>query len=253
MTRPNVPTPALEMVIKYGDFSGTRINEDVTADKFRLTTGLPFSLHLISGRNEDEGLAVAFVADTFDELAMQPEGPLVRMHSACSFSEIGDSPGVREWLDGHHETGDILFMDTDPSDECDCRAQRVASQERIVHEGGVYFDLVSQEGRGAGLEVKREAYRLHLEEGLDTVDAYERLGVPFDTRQYGHCARFLIENGIDRVRLLSNNPRKVEALFASGIEVTPVPLVVGITDRNKGYLETKRDKAGHKIPANLVE
>jgi GTP cyclohydrolase II len=83
------------------------------------------------------------------------------------------------------------------------------------------------------------------------VEAYERLGVPFDTRNYEHCARFLVENNIEYVRLMSNNPRKRDALSAAGITVIPVPLVTGVTKDNADYLRTKRDKAGHNFPADL--
>lgn len=249
MLRPNVYSSALEMCAEYHDLTGAPLGTSVGADQFRFKSGLPYSLHIIGG-NEREGSAIAVVVGTFDELAQRDQGPLIRMHSACTFSEIGDSPVVRSWLDGHLDTRDIVFMEKSPSDECDCRAQRVETQKRIASEGGIYFDLVDQDGRGAGLEIKREAYKLHREEGLDTVEAYERLGVPFDSRQYGHCARFLLEKGIDRVQLLSNNPRKISALTVAGIEVAAVPLVVGVTETNVDYLRTKRDKADHLIPAD---
>lgn len=200
-----------------------------------------------------EGQTLAGVAGEYEDHLRHPDGPLVRLHSACSFSELGDNPLLYSWLTQTvSASSHMIFSEYTPSKECDCKAQRLAAQAAIAAEGGVYFDLTQQEGRGAGLKIKREAYRLHADEGLDTVEAYARLGVPFDTREYAHCARFLLEDlGIDRVRLMTNNPRKKDALAAAGIRVTPVRLVVGVTQENREYLQVKRDKAGHDIPETL--
>ncbi len=103
-----------------------------------------------------------------------------------------------------------------------------------------------------GLDIKREIYRLHREEGLDTAEACKRLKIEFDVRQYRHCARFLLDTvGLNWVRLMSNNPRKRAALELAGIAVTPVSLIVGVTESNIAYLRTKRDKGGHDLPSDL--
>ncbi len=243
-------TTAMHMWFDYGEpmplGSHGRISE------LRFKSGLPFSLYLITGQNEQEGDAIAVVAGDFSKLADSDAGPLIRMHSACLFSEFGENPEITERLKRSADPHDFMYVDSPPSPDCDCRAQREEAQRLIATEGGVYFDLLEQEGRGAGLELKREAYKLQREEGLDTVDAYEQLGIPLDSRQYGHCARFLVEHGLNRVRLLSNNPRKLSALSGAGIEVTMVPLEVGVSESNIDYLRTKRDKAGHTFSMDLA-
>lgn len=155
-------------------------------------------------------------------------GPLVRLHSACRY-------------------GDSL-----ESADCDCGPQRQAALAAMAAEGSGIFFYLEQEGRGAGLLTKALGYALAQEEGLDTAEAYARMEVPFDTRQYGHCARFLLNHGIHNVRLLSNSPWKISALTDYGIATTPVPHVVGVNATNVNYLRTKRDKAGHLFPANLA-
>ncbi|HSX08137.1 MAG TPA: hypothetical protein VLG11_04555 [Candidatus Saccharimonadales bacterium] len=179
---------------------------------------------------EEEGPALAGVRG--DMVIMSEEqdmtgGPLIRMHSACQYSEILGSS------------------------ECDCDAQRLTAMARIAAEGSGIFFYLEQEGRGAGLAAKARGYAIAAQNGLDTVEAYRHLGLPFDTRQYGHCARFLLNNGFKKVRLMSNNPCKIDALAGYGLRVTPIPLVAGVTDGNVKYLRTKRDKAGHLLPPNL--
>lgn len=223
-----------------------------SAEAMFLRSGLAFRQHMVGG-GEYEGLTIAAVAGTTKELIAQENGPLVRMHSACTFAEIGDTQDVRNFLGGQYNqhTG-LPYIQKKPSQECDCRSQRQAAQKQIANQGGIYFDLLEQEGRGAGLDIKRRAYELQRTEGLDTVQAYERLGQPFDVRRYGHCARFLGELGISRVRLMTNNPRKIKSLVEGGIKVTPVPLVTGVTAGNVDYLRTKRNKAGHILPESLL-
>ncbi len=219
----------------------------------KFTSGLAAGLHLLQGINAHEGRVIVIVAGQPEDLSNLPEGPLVRMHSACTFSIAGDNPLLDECLQQPViAPNDIRIVASykQPSAECDCKAQGEAAFRRIIEEGGVYFDLVEQEGRGAGLDVKRAAYLLQREEGLDTAQAYERLGIPFDTREYAGCAKFLLGAGIERVRLFTNNPRKIGALVTAGIEVTPEPLVVGVSSDNLGYLRTKRDKAGHTFPTD---
>lgn len=242
---------AADMVLEYRD-------EERPGQYF--VSELPFRLYEVGYENPQQGETVAVVVGSHEDLMSHPDGPLIRMHSACIFSELGIEWAIQQMRDpGVLRSSGGPFSSARPSGERDCRAQRLAAQEAIAAEGGIYFDLSEQEARNGGQEdwasriaLKLAAYKLHAEEGLDTVEAYERLGVPFDTRDYGHVARFLLEDlGIDRVRLLSNNPRKVEGLVARGVIVTPVEHVVGVTEQNIDYLKAKRDKAGHLIPGVL--
>ena len=117
----------------------------------------------------------------------------------------------------------------------------IAEEER-----GVIL-YMRQEGRGIGLHNKVRAYALQ-DQGLDTVEANERLGFPPDLRDYGIGAQILCDLGLRRIRLLTNNPRKVVGLQGYGLEVVErVPLVVGSNPVNERYLWTKREKMGHLL------
>jgi 3,4-dihydroxy 2-butanone 4-phosphate synthase/GTP cyclohydrolase II len=168
-----------------------------------------------------------YLALTMGEI--RPDVPvLVRVHSGCV-------------------TGDILH-----SLRCDCGAQLAAALERIQSEGsGVLLYLQGQEGRGIGLTNKIRAYALQ-DQGLDTVEANQRLGFPADMRDYGIGAQILCDLGVGKMRLMTNNPRKRNALEGFGLhEVETVPLTRGINQENQRYLETKRDKMGHLLPEDL--
>ena len=146
--------------------------------------------------------------------------PLVRIHSECI-------------------TGDVFG-----SCKCDCGSQLEQSLALIAANGGVLIYL-RQEGRGLGLTNKLKAYALQ-EEGFDTVDANVQLGLPVDSRNYGVAYQILKHMGISEVRLLTNNPHKVEAMTKYGIQVTErVPLLVPSTAENEAYLKTKQEKLGH--------
>ncbi len=113
---------------------------------------------------------------------------------------------------------------------------------------GVVVYLRGHEGRGIGLINKLRAYKLQ-EEGLDTLDANLRLGLPADARDYGAAVAILRDLGIGSIRLLSNNPEKARQLTERGIEIAEmVPLVVGVGAFNEGYLDAKRDRMGHALP-----
>lgn len=165
--------------------------------------------------------------------AAAPEGvpaqdPLVRVHSECITGEAFDSL------------------------KCECGPQLRASLDLVHDRGGVVVYLRGQEGRGIGLANKLRAYQLQ-DQGLDTLDANLNLGLPADARDYTAAAEILAELGIERVRLLTNNPDKVAQLEAHGVVVTErVPLIVGVTEVNLGYMETKRDRMGHTLPGDVA-
>lgn len=147
------------------------------------------------------------------------------------------------WVRVHSEclTGDALG-----SLRCDCGEQLAAAMELVSHRGGAVILLRGQEGRGVGLLDKIAAY--HAQDGgLDTVDAQTSLGLPVDAREYGAAVAILADQGIDRVRLLTNNPDKVDALRAGGVSVQPVPLQVRVRPEDIDYLRTKRDRMGHRL------
>jgi len=135
-------------------------------------------------------------------------------------------------------TGDVLG-----SLRCDCRAQLEAALAHIAGSGGMVL-YMRQEGRGIGLLNKLKAYTLQ-EQGLDTVEANHRLGFEDDSRTYGSAVEMLRFFGITKVRLFTNNPRKVEALRAGGLHVQRETLQVGETPQNIFYLKTKASKCGH--------
>ncbi|GAA6742492.1 bifunctional 3,4-dihydroxy-2-butanone-4-phosphate synthase/GTP cyclohydrolase II [Thermus antranikianii] len=151
-----------------------------------------------------------------------PEEPvLVRMHSECL-------------------TGDALH-----SLRCDCGFQRDLALERISKEGKGVLVYLRQEGRGIGLVNKIRAYHLQ-DQGLDTVEANLALGFPPDLRDYGVGAQILYDLGVRKMRLLTNNPRKVKALSGFGIEIVErIPLRAGDNPHNERYLQAKKEKLGH--------
>jgi 3,4-dihydroxy 2-butanone 4-phosphate synthase/GTP cyclohydrolase II len=138
-------------------------------------------------------------------------------------------------------TGDVFG-----SRRCDCGSQLHTAMRRVAQEGGVILYL-RQEGRGIGLSAKLHAYKLQ-EQGLDTVDANIQLGFAPDLRDYGEGAQILVDLGIRKVRLITNNPCKIKGLDGYGIEIVErVPIVIAANCHDKHYLETKRDKMGHLI------
>jgi GTP cyclohydrolase II/3,4-dihydroxy 2-butanone 4-phosphate synthase/GTP cyclohydrolase II len=172
------------------------------------------------GAESDEAMALVHRGTGADATAL----PLVRVHSGCV-------------------TGDIFH-----SLRCDCYAQLQAALERIAATpNGVLIYLPFHEGRGIGLFNKIRAYALQ-DKGLDTVDANIELGHPIDARDYDLAAEILRELGFARIRLMTNNPAKVEALKAAGIDVAErVGLVVSANPNNERYLETKRRRMRHKL------
>ena len=139
-------------------------------------------------------------------------------------------------------TGDALG-----SLRCDCGAQLDRALARIAEEGRGVLLYIRQEGRGIGLANKLRAYELQ-DQGFDTVEANEQLGFKPDLRDYGVGAQILVDLGISKLRLMTNNPRKIVGLEGYGLEVVErLPLVIPPTAMNLGYLTTKREKLGHLI------
>ncbi|KPJ60052.1 MAG: 3,4-dihydroxy-2-butanone 4-phosphate synthase [Latescibacteria bacterium DG_63] len=153
---------------------------------------------------------------------------LVRVHSQCL-------------------TGDVFR-----SLRCDCGEQMEEALKMIQREGRGVFLYMRQEGRGIGLANKLKAYELQ-DCGADTVEANVRLGFPADLRDYGIGAQILADLGLRKIRLLTNNPRKVVGLEAYGLKITErVPIEVGVQAANRAYLVTKRDKLGHILGLNCA-
>jgi 3,4-dihydroxy 2-butanone 4-phosphate synthase / GTP cyclohydrolase II len=155
----------------------------------------------------------------------------------------GDQPVL---VRAHSEclTGDVLG-----SCRCDCGPQLQLAMANISDAGqGVIVYLRGHEGRGIGLAAKIEAYRLQ-EDGLDTVEANVALGLPVDDRDYSIAAQILDDLGVRAVRLMTNNPAKIDGLAGFGFEITErVPLIVEPTGHNGAYLSAKRRKLGHLLP-----
>jgi 3,4-dihydroxy 2-butanone 4-phosphate synthase/GTP cyclohydrolase II len=159
---------------------------------------------------------------------------------------LGDAADGRPVLVRAHSsclTGDVFG-----SERCDCGPQLQEAMERIAAEGrGIVLYFGGHEGRGIGLVDKVRAYRLQ-QDGLDTVEANLALHAPVDNREYGSGASILAELGATRVRLLTNNPRKIAGMQCHGVEVVErIPLTRGRTEHNIAYLCAKRDKLGHLI------
>ncbi len=162
-----------------------------------------------------------------------------REHLALRMGEIGDE-AVLVRVHSECLTGDVFG-----SVRCDCREQLVASLERIAAEKRGVLIYLRQEGRGIGLVNKLRAYSLQ-DAGLDTVDANLHLGFPADGRSFAIGASILRKIGVQRVRLLTNNPQKIADLEAEAIEVVErVSLEISPRPENERYLQTKAEKLGH--------
>ena len=130
---------------------------------------------------------------------------------------------------------------------CDCGEQMEKSLELIANSECGVFLYMRQEGRGIGLHNKLKAYELQ-DQGMDTVDANTKLGFPPDLRWYGIGAQILSSLGITKMKLLTNNPKKIVGLNSYGIDIVEqVPIVIEPNSINKQYLDTKRDRLGHSI------
>lgn len=167
-------------------------------------------------------------------------------HLALTLGDVGG--GAALLVRAHSEclTGDALG-----SLRCDCGAQLQRAMETIATEGRGVLLYMRQEGRGIGLPGKLRAYELQ-DHGLDTVEANEHQGFPPDARDFSIAARILKHLGVDSVRLLTNNPIKVQALRAAGITAKREPLVIPANDANRAYLQTKQQKMGHTLEEQVI-
>jgi 3,4-dihydroxy 2-butanone 4-phosphate synthase/GTP cyclohydrolase II len=202
-----------------------------TAPKWRATKTVAqvASAHLPTEAGEFRIVGFRSLTSTEEFVAlvrgeMRAERPtLVRIHSQCL-------------------TGDVFG-----SLKCDCGRQLRAAMKLIAAEGSGAIVYQLQEGRGIGIINKIRAYALQ-DEGADTVEANERLGLEVDSRRYDQCAEILLDLGLRRVRVMSNNPEKIRALEESGLSVVMrVSLEVPPTDAASHYLRTKKERMGHLL------
>jgi GTP cyclohydrolase II len=172
-------------------------------------------------------------------------------HLAMVLGDIGNGEPVLARVHSECLTGDVLF-----SQRCDCGAQLEGALKKIADEGRGVLLYLRQEGRGIGLVNKIRAYRLQ-EAGADTVEANLQLGFHADARNYELCKPMLAQFGVRKLRLMTNNPRKIDALAKLGLEVVErVPLLVNRNAFNNNYLNTKAAKLGHMMtpqPATVAE
>jgi 3,4-dihydroxy 2-butanone 4-phosphate synthase/GTP cyclohydrolase II len=174
------------------------------------------------------------------------------LHIVLSLGGIGAENGEGK-VNEHEEPvlvrvhDECLTGDVFGSMRCDCGLQLQKSMEIIASEGKGLILYMKQEGRGIGLANKLRAYELQ-DRGLDTVEANEKLGFPSDLRDYGIGAQILRDMGVSKMRLLTNNPRKIVGLEGYGLEVVErVPIEIPPNPCNVKYLTTKRDKMGHLL------
>ncbi len=224
---------SVEQIIQHRLENGDFVSHRETSIKLPLDQG-EFDGHLYSSHADQAchlaltmGIRHPAFATNGNTVIKDPV--LVRVHSECL-------------------TGDVFG-----SNRCDCGAQKDRALELIAEEGQGILLYLRQEGRGIGLSAKLKAYALQ-DEGLDTVEANVRLGYPPDARLYGVGAQILYSLGVRKVRLLTNNPEKCEALQAHGLEVVErIPLEIQAHCQNRFYLKTKREKLGHILSDKALD
>jgi 3,4-dihydroxy 2-butanone 4-phosphate synthase/GTP cyclohydrolase II len=163
-------------------------------------------------------------------------------HVALVKGEVAGQPDVLVRVHSECLTGDVFH-----SLRCDCGEQLESALTMIDREGQGVLLYLSQEGRGIGLLNKLRAYRLQ-EDGFDTVEANERLGLPVDLRDYGIGAQILVDLGLSSIRILTNNPKKIRGLEGYGLSVSAqIPIEHAPNEHNEGYMRTKAEKMGHTL------
>ena len=190
---------------------------------------------------EDDALAAARLPTRFGEFRILafPGETTNREHIALALGNMEGELLVR--IHSECLTGDVFH-----SDRCDCGEQLDLAMARIAEVGSGVIIYLRQEGRGIGLVNKLHAYNLQ-DDGLDTVEANEKLGFSGEMRQYGDAVTILKSLGVDKVALLTNNPAKVAALREAGLTVRREPHTVTPKAENRDYLRTKASKMGHLL------
>ena len=192
--------------------------KDITSDAILPTEQGNFRMRVFV---DDKGAEHSILSVGLDDTT---KAPLVRIHSECL-------------------TGDAFG-----SLKCDCGPQLRAAMARIQEEGCGAIVYMRQEGRGIGLEAKIRAYALQ-DLGMDTLDANLALNLPADGREYDFSAHMLKQIGVEKVRLMTNNPLKINGLLSNGISIEKrVPHITGRCQTNNHYLSTKAKRMGHLIP-----
>jgi len=213
-----IPIISVADIVAYRLLTESLI-ENIAESNLPTRFGGNFSIKIFKSKIDNLEHVVLYKGDISDV----NDPVLVRVHSECL-------------------TGDALG-----SMRCDCGFQLSNAMKMIEDENRGVVVYLRQEGRGIGLGNKIKAYHLQ-DHGMDTVEANEALGFAADLRDYGIGAQILLELGIRRIKLMTNNPKKFVSLKGYGLEVIEqVPIIAGVNDNNIGYLKTKQEKLGHKL------
>ena len=223
-------------LIEFAKTHGLKIASVADLIRYRMRFG-----HL-SVRKVAEAELPTCYGTGFKVIAFETEGQDTKAHLAIVKGEI--KPGEPTLVRVHSEclTGDVLG-----SLRCDCGGQLQQALRIIDREGAGVVLYMRQEGRGIGLANKIKAYALQ-DQGMDTVEANQKLGFKADLRDYGIGAQMLVALGVSKMRLMTNNPKKIVGLEGYGLEVTQrVPIEMNACEQNIDYLQTKKDTMGHML------